>query len=58
MVSTLSGFLQNEEGQSITEYGLLLALIAVAVVGAIATFGNSVFNEYDGSAQEIVNAMS
>ncbi|MFN8507801.1 MAG: hypothetical protein U0547_09575 [Dehalococcoidia bacterium] len=30
---------QNETGQGLAEYGLILALIAVVCAGALATFG-------------------
>ena len=32
----LEGISRNEEGQTAVEYGLVLALIAVALVGALA----------------------
>ena len=31
-------FLKNEDGLAVTEYGLLLALVAVAVIAVIKTF--------------------
>lgn len=30
---------QNEEGQGLAEYGLILALIAVVCIGALTTLG-------------------
>jgi pilus assembly protein Flp/PilA len=43
----LLAFIQDEEGASAVEYGLLIAGIAVAVMGAIYAIGtnlNSTFN--------------
>jgi pilus assembly protein Flp/PilA len=31
-----------EEGQDLMEYGLLMALIAVAAIGALTTVGNTI----------------
>lgn len=36
--------LRNEEGQGMVEYGLILALIAVVVIGVMATMGNNLSN--------------
>lgn len=33
---------RKEEGATLAEYGLLLALIAVICIGAIALFGNQI----------------
>lgn len=33
---------KEEEGQGLTEYGLLVGLIALVVVGAIATLGGKI----------------
>ena len=34
--------LANEEGQTMAEYGLLLALIAVVVIGIVTTLGGQI----------------
>ncbi len=39
-------FLMNEEGQGMVEYGLIIALVAVVVIGAIALLGNGVKNTF------------
>ena len=38
----LAGFRQSEKGQDLTEYALLVALIAIVVVLAVTFFGNEV----------------
>jgi pilus assembly protein Flp/PilA len=42
LVATASKFVREEEGASLAEYGLLLALIAVVCIAAVSTLGNSV----------------
>lgn len=47
MLDILKRLIKEEDGQSMVEYGLILALIAVAVVGVMATMGdelNTMFN--------------
>ena len=39
-------FLRSQEGPTATEYAVLLALIALAVVGALALFGEHMYNLY------------
>jgi pilus assembly protein Flp/PilA len=36
------GFINDEEGQDLVEYGLLLGFIAIVAVSAIATLGTKV----------------
>ena len=38
--------LRREEGQTMTEYGILLALIAVAVITVLALLGNKIANVF------------
>jgi Flp pilus assembly pilin Flp len=39
--------MENEEGQDLAEYGLLLGLIAVVVMVAVAAIGISLFGIFD-----------
>lgn len=43
----LSRFFSEEEGQTLVEYGLLIALLALAIVTAITFFGQRVNNHYN-----------
>ncbi|HHV77462.1 MAG TPA: Flp family type IVb pilin [Syntrophothermus lipocalidus] len=48
MLSLVKRLLVEEEGQGMAEYGLILALIAVVVIGVLATMGDKlqeVFNQ-------------
>lgn len=38
--------LKSQRGQGLTEYSILLVLVAAAVVGALATFGSQLGSMY------------
>ena len=38
----LREFVRSEEGIAVTEYGLLVALIAVLLIGVVTIFGSSI----------------
>ncbi|MBP2626275.1 MAG: Flp/Fap pilin component [Firmicutes bacterium] len=40
MIQMVRAMLRNEKGQGMVEYGLILALIAVVVVGVMTTMGS------------------
>ena len=42
MKAKLLGLLKDEEGQGMTEYGLIIALIAVVVIGVLTTMGEDI----------------
>jgi len=44
MTTMLKGFLKNEQGQGMTEYGLVLGLIAVAVVATLVSLRTEIIN--------------
>jgi pilus assembly protein Flp/PilA len=46
-------FAQAEEGASLVEYGLLLALIAVVCIGAVSALGGSISGMLSGLATSI-----
>lgn len=53
----LIGFLLDEDGQSMVEYGLILALIALAVIAALSIFGGIIKEKlYEKAINEIDNA--
>jgi Flp pilus assembly pilin Flp len=47
---------RGDQGASLVEYALLLALIAVACMSALAFFGGSSGGSLNNSASSIVNA--
>ncbi len=40
-------FLKNESGATAIEYGLIAALIAVAIIGAVTTLGTNTAGTFD-----------
>lgn len=52
MITTLKNIMRDEEGATMVEYGLMLALIAVVCIVAVALIGtnlSSLFNTVAGS---------
>jgi pilus assembly protein Flp/PilA len=46
LLAKIQGFGRHEEGASLAEYGLLLALIAVVCIAAIALVGTNISNMF------------
>lgn len=40
-------FLQEEEGQTLVEYGLLISLIALVVIGVLTLLGGKIKNTFN-----------
>jgi pilus assembly protein Flp/PilA len=47
---------QDEEGQGMAEYGLILALIAVVVIGALTLMGGNLETLFNDLAGDLVAA--
>lgn len=47
MTDMLQSLWIDESGQDLAEYGLLLALIAVALVGAVIAFRNQIISAFN-----------
>jgi len=41
MLTTLTSMIRDEEGATMVEYGLLVALIALVALGAVKTIGST-----------------
>jgi pilus assembly protein Flp/PilA len=54
MMKKVMGLFTEEKGQGMTEYGLVLGLIAVAVVAALIALRGHIVNLFD-NAEETVN---
>jgi pilus assembly protein Flp/PilA len=48
--------LNDQEGATAIEYGLIAALIAVAAITAMGALGNSLSNTFNGVATKMNNA--
>jgi len=57
VTAVISQFIDDEEGATAIEYGLIAALIAVALIVSFMTFGNSLVGLFDYVKQSSINAM-
>lgn len=55
MMNKFKGLLVEEQGQGMTEYGLVLGIIAVAVVGALATLRGEIIEMYNNVVNLVTN---
>lgn len=58
MMKKIKGFFSEEKGQGMTEYGLILGLIALAVVVILTTFGETLTTKFTEIKDELLNAGS
>jgi len=48
----------GQEGQGMAEYGLILALVAIAAIGALSTLGNQINDKVSHVADTIESAQT
>jgi pilus assembly protein Flp/PilA len=46
----IKNFFKDESGASAVEYGLLVALIAVVIIGAVTTLGGNLSGKFNAAA--------
>ena len=51
----LKQFLQEEDGQALIEYGMLISLIALVVIAAVTLFGSKVAGMWGNNADRFPN---
>jgi len=56
MKTLITRFLSDESGQGLTEYALIIALVAVALVAILVLFRNAIGQVFDSGAQTLNNA--
>jgi len=56
MMNTIIEFLKDEKGATAIEYGLIAALVGVAIIAALDNFGNATGNMYNFIEDTIVGA--
>jgi pilus assembly protein Flp/PilA len=56
MFSHLKRFLNDESGPTAVEYGVMLALIVVACIGAVNAMANATAGSFNTSAEAIESA--
>ncbi|MFC4767934.1 Flp family type IVb pilin [Effusibacillus consociatus] len=47
MIQQLKNLVREEKGQAMTEYGLILGLIAVVVIAALTLMGDKIKTKFD-----------
>ena len=52
-MSLIARFLSNESGATAIEYGLLAALIAVVIIGAVKTVGTNLSGKFNDVANNL-----
>lgn len=57
MLKFAKNFLREEEGATMVEYGLMVALIAVACIVAVTGLGTSIEGVFDGTGEELDTAI-
>jgi len=55
-MNALRNFVKDESGASAVEYGLLVALIAVVIMGAVSTLGTTVKGMFEKVNNQISGA--
>ena len=53
MTKFVSRFLKNESGATAIVYGLIAALIAVVVIGAVTAVGNNLSGKFNNIANSV-----
>jgi pilus assembly protein Flp/PilA len=48
-------FFQEEEGQTLVEYGLLISLIALVVIAVLTVMGRRISNTFRSAANQMNN---
>lgn len=56
MDELFAALLEDESGQDMAEYGLLLALIAVVVAGAVIAFRQEIVNAFNNATDVLANS--
>ncbi len=55
-MTSLKRFLNDESGATAIEYGLIAALVAVAIITAVTTLGDRITATFDSISDELVAA--
>jgi pilus assembly protein Flp/PilA len=53
MLKTFARFLKNESGATAIEYGLIVGLIGVVIIGALSIVGNKVSAQFQAVASAL-----
>ena len=56
MKNMIEKFIREEEGATAVEYGLMVALIAVVIIGAVTTLGTNLSSKFSSVATSVAGA--
>ena len=56
MLNLVKKFVREEEGATMVEYGLMVALIAVVCIGAVSLIGTNLTGMFTGVAGDVAGA--
>lgn len=57
-MNPLKRFWEEEDGQAFSEYGLLIALIAIILVGVLALFGKDLLAWFENMRKQLIGNQS
>jgi pilus assembly protein Flp/PilA len=52
-MNSVKRFFRNEDGIAVTEYGLLIALVAIALIVVVTVFGSNIASWFSTKTQAI-----
>jgi pilus assembly protein Flp/PilA len=55
MINTIKTFIRDESGATAIEYGLIAALVAVAIIGALTVLGQELTNIFQYVADTLAS---
>lgn len=58
LIASLKAMVADERGAAAVEYGLILAMIFLAMLGAVQAFGNEVTDMFNNVSSTSVSAMN
>ena len=53
--AAITKFAKSDEGIAVTEYGLLIALVAVLLIGVVTIFGSSISSWFANKTNKITS---
>jgi Flp pilus assembly pilin Flp len=55
MLRSIARFLRDDSAIAVTEYGLLIALVAVLMIGVVAAFGEAIKSWFAAKTSQITS---